>query len=224
MNRNTEAGRLILADLKLFDQTTRLFEQELWPAIQKAFADALESWATDKEWTCCVKDDEITEFWLAPPQWCFTKTTPKGKRTSVDADPRFSFAYIGETDSYPLADLCDVGSTQIALWFFIDNHKFEKLGIANRKIWNSLLNAVTEEYIPRLQKCCFEPCFIENESRFYIPVVLDAGAIADAWANNDYRKLFEPLTSALNNLEKSVKIFDEMMNEINKKAAASLIK
>ena len=202
MSDNKEAGRMILADLKMFNAAAVLFEQEIQPAFMAAMSETIQSWAEKRDWHVEDGLDEDNHLWLAPRAWCF-----KTQRDEDDADPYFSWSRDTTDDveeSYALADLCGVGTGISAIWF-----GYEIPG----KGWKKAVRSIGDNYAERL-KCLGFSAFDKDENSFYLPLQLDASKLADAWMNDDYDELMEPLVTALDNLERAIPIFDEFMQEL----------
>jgi len=202
MSDNKEAGRLILADLKMFNAATVLFEQEVQPAFMEALGETLQSWAEKRDWH---PENFLTELysWLAPRAWCI-----ENKRGEDDANPWFMWTLKteddGDSNSYALADLCGVGTGISAFWF---SYEIQGNG------WKKAARSIREKYADRLKSLGFS-VFDNEKTPFYLPLQLDASKLADAWMNDDYDELMEPLVTALENLERAVPIFDEFMQEL----------
>lgn len=202
MSNNKDAGRMILGDLGLFNQAVVLFEQELEPEIQTKFAEAIQSWADKHDWASWINAENIDGACVAPPKWSF-----KEESGDEDANPWFQFAPAESGDSYLLADLFGVGSTSVNWWFCIHE---KGLGFESKKAWKKALQAVAEKYSERLKPLGI----IYDEPYFNLPLKLDPTKLADAWGDDSYDELFEPLIAALDTLEKAVPILDEMVNEM----------
>lgn len=202
MSDNKEAGRLILADLKMFNAAAVLFEQEVYPPIMEALGEATQNWAEKRDWHV---EDGLDEgnLWLAPRAWC-----SKNQRDEDDANPYFAWSRDSDDDndieSYALADLCGVGTNISTIWFCYD---------ISGKGWKKAARSIGEKYDERLKSLGFS-AFDKDEISFYLPLRLDASKLADAWMNDDYDELMEPLVTALENLERAVPIFDEFMQEL----------
>jgi len=69
MSDNKEAGRMILADLKMFNAATVLFEQEVYPAIMEALDEAIQNWAAKRDWHVEGTLEDYN-LWLTPSARC----------------------------------------------------------------------------------------------------------------------------------------------------------
>lgn len=208
MSNNKEAGRMILGNLELFNQTVVLFKQELEPEILAKFAEAIQRWADKHGWTSVVDSEDIDDSWIAPQSWCF-----KEENDDDDANPWFLFAPEDADDfSSRLADLFGVGSTIVSWWFCVDEKRLGFEGREGKKAWKKSWQAVAEKYAEHLNPFGV----IYDGECFHLPLTLDPTKLADAWDNDNYDELFEPLIAALDTLEKAVPILDEMVNEMRK--------
>jgi len=201
MSDNKEAGRLILADLKMFNAAVELFEQEIYPAILEAMGEAIQNWAEKHDWYVADSVDEDS-LWLAPRTWHF-----ENHKNADDANPYFIWSRVtteGEGNSYILADICGVGTSINAFRF---GHEIQGKG------WKMAARSTRDDYADRLKSHGFS-IFDNEKNPFYLPWQLDVGKLADAWMNDDYDELMEPLMTALNNLKGSVETFDKFMVEL----------
>ena len=202
MSDNRQAGRMILEDLQLFNQTVVLFEQEIEPEIRAKFSEATLTWAEEHGWSSFADDEDICKYWVAPLCWRF-----KDAKGDDSANPWFQVFSAEESASYRLADLCSIGSTGLSLRFYV----FEKgLGFEGKKVWKKSLKAFGDKYAERLKPFGL----FYDERGFHCPLKLDPTKLADAWGDDSYDELFEPLIAALDALEKAVPIFDEMIAEM----------
>ncbi|AJE23552.1 hypothetical protein [Azotobacter chroococcum] len=203
MNTNKQAGRMILENLQLFNQAVVLFEQELEPEIRAKFSEAIQTWANEHGWSSWVDATaDIDNYSVAPPRWAF-----KDESGNDDANPWFEMGVVENSTNYYLAELFGVGSTSVTLWFCVNE---KGLGFEGKKAWKKALQAVAEKYVEHLKPFGI----VYDESYFHLPLKLDPSKLADAWSDDSYDELFEPLGAALDALEKAVTIFDEMLTEM----------
>ncbi|CAI8951140.1 DUF4268 domain-containing protein [Pseudomonas sp. IT-P258] len=202
MNHNKQAGRMILGDLQLFNQAAVLFEQELEPEVLANFSELIQTWANDHRWSSMVDGEDIVGYWIAPPKWSF-----KDEKGGDRANPWYEIATVEESQNYCLANLCGVASTSVSLWFSVAE---KDLGFEGKKAWKKSLQIVAQKYADYLKPLGF----IYDDPYFHLPLKLDHAKLADAWGDDSYDELFEPLIAALEALEKAVPIFDEMIVEM----------
>jgi hypothetical protein len=209
MSDNKEAGKLILADLAMFDQAVLLFKKEVAPEIHDKFAEAVKEWADRKEWLCNIDWDwsntEKNSIWVAPKGW----STMGATDNDVTADLCFNFCWPIEvgSQSFPLADLCGVGSTSMGFWFGVDNSNFPGV---KKPVWKSVLESLYAEYAERLKPFGVDP---GSENDFYRILNLIPSELAAAYEEDDYGKAFAPLLTVLDALEEAWPIFDEMITK-----------
>lgn len=197
MSDKKEAGRLILKDLAMFNEAVVLFENEIYPPIYDTLIEAVENWANQHDFLCDDETNNVFDIRFAPNKWLVDDIT----------NSWFQLGYLddGEGLSYLLADLCGVGTEQIGFRFLIDKAEFD-----GKKDWKRLFNSLKPEYVERLGAFGFR---YEN-SVFKLPVKLDLEQLVVAWENDDYEEAFKPLTDALDTLEKSWQIFDELIEKV----------
>lgn len=199
MSDNKSAGRVILSELKMFNEAAVLFEQEVHPAFMNAFGEAIQNWAKEHGWSSSVDPDDPS-YLLAPPAWNLNN-----KKRDDDPGARFYWGLTEDDSGYILANLCGVGSVITGLWFALDEKAF-----GGKRLWKQGLQAIASKYIERLKPLGFAYA----EPDFYLPLRLDSGKLADAWSDDIYDDLLEPVVVALNTLDKAVPIFDELITEM----------
>jgi len=106
--------------------------------------------------------------------------------------------------SLTLANLCGIGTSSCIMWF-----EYDVRGKGTTKAARS----IGDKYAESLKNFGFS-AFDKKLCSFYLPLQLDVSKLADAWMNDDYDELMEPLVTALDNLERAVPIFDEFMQEL----------
>jgi hypothetical protein len=198
MSNEKDAGRLILADLALFNEAKVFFEKEIQPAVLDAFNEAVKDWANQHGWSSNAEWDQDNgklSLWLAP-QWSF-----KDKKGGDDANPYFAFYWLdgGKSPSYPLADLCGVGSERMGFWFEVKD-----------KGWKKAVKPVVADYAEKLKP----HKFVLKDIDFYRPLCLDPARLPDAWSEGDYDEILAPLVETLDALEKSWPIFNDLVTKV----------
>lgn len=208
-----EAGKLILADLAMFNQAVLLFEKEVSPEIQKEFADAIEAWAKqdDRNWLCNIDWDwgrtDRSCIWVAPPKWRIEGVADADR--IEDASPFFALVWADgtSTDSYPLVELCGVGSKSMGFSFEINNDTFPGV---NAKVWKNTMKPLCAEYAEKLKLKGFD---FDGDIYFIQPLKLDSAKLAKDYDAEDYNESFAPLLTALDALGEAWPIFDEMITK-----------
>ena len=204
-NDKKEAGLLILKDLAMFNEATILFEKEIQPEIQEKFNECIENWTKQKGWIFEINDknwdinDPANWLSVSPKKWC------------PDTDSNFWF-YLGwlqqKSDSYLLADLTGIGSDDIIFGFDMSNYKV-------CKNWKTILKTLENENINRLNERGF---VFDTHCVFTLPIKkLELKKLVIAWETDndcDYEEAFKPLTDALDTLETSWQIFDELIDKV----------
>jgi len=195
MSDNKEAGRIILADLKMFNEAVILFEQEIDPAFWLEFNKAIECWAKDRRWNIGGDMELENKYsWLAPEVY------EEKLRFDFKSDVKQENGWL----SYSLANLCGVGTAIGGLLF---SYEVEGKG------WKRAARSIRDDYTDRLKPLGFSTSN-SDENPFYLPLQLDASGLVDAWINDDFDELLCPLVTALGNLEKAVPILNEFVEEV----------
>jgi len=197
MNHNKQAGRLILENLDLFNETAILYET-IESDIYAKLCELIQIWTNSRDWTVDFLDG-LGGSKLYSPVF-------RDENFPDRSNAWFEILVIQDTSDYFLADLCGVGTTTVGFWFGADA---KALGFENKRAWNKRLQSVADRYGDRLSQFG-----IKLDDRFYLPFTLDQKKLADAWADDIYDELFQPIKTALGTLENAVPIFDEMLREM----------
>ena len=110
----------------------------------------------------------------------------------------------GEGDSYDLADLCSVGQDDMGFIFRIKHSEF-----GGKSKWNKFYKSLPMTIGSQLQALGFNDCGL---GVFFIPIKLDTNLLANAWENEDYVEIMQPVIAVLENIKQSVPIFDELFS------------
>jgi hypothetical protein len=201
MNQNKEAGRMILADLQLFNQAAVLYENEVQPEILTSVTNVIKAWIDDQGWRGDIGDDSLDDSWLAPGRWGFTNA-----KNIDDAKVFFGLCRTSDDASYALADLCGVGSASFRFWFVVDDPLIKKPKKKFDLAWQSLL----QNYNGKLKPLGF---VLEGTS-FYLPLRLDPDHLVAAWGDDNYEDLLAPMGTALDVLAQATPIFQQLLDEL----------
>ena len=200
MSESRKAGSIILANLAMFNESAILFENEIQPAFLQAFDNITGEWAGEEKWIGLFLNHTDEYTWLAPSEWL----TPFSEEEN-DVVAWFNLEYgHGEGDAYDLADLCGVGQDDMGFTLRI---KYGEFG--GKSKWNKFFKTLPVSISSRLQALGFNDC---GQGVFFIPIKLNPNLLANAWENEDYEEIMQPVIAVLENIKQSVPIFDELFS------------
>lgn len=194
MEKPTKAVALILANIDMFDEARRLFDNADEEIIKVLYKN-IESWAVSNGWNSEFNDTAL----ISPPDWV------------AEENEYYAYFYWGEredTDSYWLAGLCGAGQTEVGLRFEV-NHKI----FGGKSKWNSQCKSLPD--LNQLSKIGF---ISEGKGTWFLPVSFDKGCIAEAYENNDLEEGFRAIAQSLDIIKESILFFNEIV-EFGKKAS-----
>ncbi|MCB1659325.1 MAG: hypothetical protein KDI39_13975 [Pseudomonadales bacterium] len=205
MSNSRKAGSVILANLAMFNEATILFENQIEPEFSKALDDVIKEWAGAKKWVGEFEEHiENGDTWIFPQEW-YCKGV---EEEECDSIAWFTLGFLnGDGDAYDLADLCGVGEDEMGFIFRI---KYGEFG--GKTAWNKFMKSLPESIISSLLGLGFNDC---GKGVFFIPIKLDVNLLVAAWENEDYVDLMRPVISVLDDIEKSVPIFNEVFRQAN---------
>lgn len=200
MTEQRKAGSVILANLAMFNESAILFENEVEPAFIEALDKAIEGWAEQQQWVGVFDRYSGNQTWLFPPEWHIL-----GAEDEYDSKAWFYLDFLtGDGDAYDLADLCGVGQDEMGLIFRI---KFGEFG--GKSAWNKFVKSLPASIVAPLQGLGFNDC---GKGVFFMPIKLDPSLLANAWENEDYEDLMQPVITVLDNIKQSIAIFNELFS------------
>lgn len=191
-----QAGTIILNDLALFNKAYVYYVTQIDSLIRTEVGRAVETWLEQNEdWTGGTDASESFEYvWVAPLEWCAsTEQDQEDKKEEPDAFAWVRFGPRSESDSYEVADLFGVGTTDYGFHFEVEKSSFG--GIARWNAYAKTLAKLGEEL--RAKKWTYQ-----GKGSFFQPVRLAADRLADAWNNEDWSEAMVPLLDALDALKK----------------------
>lgn len=192
-----QAGVLLLKDLELFNRAIMYFERKIGPAAAVAVGEAVRQWTDGHGWKCEGFDNpETSTFWVSPPQWYISDD---------DYLAWFEIDYQDKNSdtSYWLANLTGVGETDVGFRFVVDHGNF-----GGRSSWNRFAKTLGDNVGPRLKE---RGWMHEERGVYFRKLRLPADRLADAWENEDWAPVLEPLERALDALAEAVPIFDSLI-------------
>lgn len=198
MTDTREAGRIILENLGMFNEAVRLYEECIHPEIFKNIEQLVKSWADEQGWKHEADwDDE--NILVAPVEW----DTSENQDMLLKA--RFSWWWEDRdaSNSYHLADICDLGQTAMGFWFEITHSIF-----GGKTLWNSFVKTIPTEMSQRIAEFGFRD---KGKGAYFLPVKLHHQELPTAWVNEDYAACFKPIEDALATLKAAQGIFDELL-------------
>jgi hypothetical protein len=203
-----EVGRLILKDLALLNEAAVFFETEMQPEIQDEFSQIISRWVEQNhEWVISNEQSEFIWDIFKPDSWL---SVTRSEWTYETAWFYFGWLDSKESQNYALADFFGISAGgKTGFGFNINTSAF-----GGAKKWKSSLGQLSSGYIEKLKEFGF---IFESDGRidtFKLPVKFDLEKLVFAWENDDYEDVFKPLIDALNILEKTWTIFDDLIQQV----------
>lgn len=206
MANEREAGTLILNQLKTFNDSVIYFEKVLIPAVfggidscVKTFCDQNDGWNGDFN----LADEDEMSCWLQPVDWVITKS---------DNDPEdkasFYIDFINDDINYYFTTLCGLSNAGGEAGFIFDCNK---KAFGGKKAWTNHIKKAGK-ILDDILALGFKNM---SDGNFFLPIQLDSQILAKTWydfgkfTNED--ECFQPIQDALEILEKSVPLFDALM-------------
>jgi hypothetical protein len=201
----TDAGALIIRNLGVFEEASKLLSHEIERDIFAEIDRLVKDWASDHDW-CGKFDWWKDQLSLAPREWVISE-----KDYEVQAHFEFWMRHSddeGETDKsdyWYLTRLCGAGINDLGFkWYEIPAY----LGTQGNRIrWKAF---VRTRALP-FEKLGFQ--FEEERGRFYMPVRLDQGRLAQAYEKGGIEDALTPVRDALDKLQRSVGAFTGLIKD-----------
>lgn len=199
-----QAGTLILSQLKMFNEAAILFEQYISPAFWKGFDQCLDRFIRTSNWAGDSNYETQDYSWLAPHHWIIKEDNCKywfENYSSVDKE-----------NDYSLALITGSGMEQGEFGFQF-RLNVEWFG-GSRRI-NTYASNIDDKYRKQLIALGFND---QGKGRFFIPVTLNVHNLAECWQEHgqfpEDHEIFTPLRNVLDNLLKSLPIFDDIFSSL----------
>jgi hypothetical protein len=201
MTDERKAGKLILDNLAMFNESVELFEQQIQPEVFVEIGKCVGSWANENGWRFVFDwNENSNNCWVAPSSWNL------GDEENFKS--WFAFWYENtKTESFELANLCGCGQDRMGFWW---NDDSVYLGMRKRQ-WKAFCRDFKQEIPSKLKEMGFE----QKEDSFlgwFFPVTLDSAKLAMAYEEEDYAEALQPLVQVLDKLKSSQAIFDEIIS------------
>jgi hypothetical protein len=220
-----EAGALIIRNLKLFDDSVKLFTFEIERTIFKRIDKFIEKWVSSRrsDWYGFFEWDE-QGIHFAPRTWSIPKSAgkakpksakkTKGQNTSATSDIDDAYVYFEfgrreddddseKTDYQWLTRLCRVGLNSMGFSWMTDD---SALGITgNRLKWR----AFVRDYVDALAKHGF--LFEEKRGGFFLPVEIDSEQLAKAYESETLDDALIPIGVQLDRLYAATGDFTKLL-------------
>lgn len=219
MAEESQAGKLILSQIGMFNEAVILFVNVVEPALLGAVDDCVEAFAKAEQWDGLFDLADDSDCRLAPAQWNVGEE-------SDDFDPKAWFAIdvIKDNDDYWSALLCNQGSQggEAGFMFGVDKGTFGK-----KREWNKLFSKIDAAMLTKLEKLGFKIVEDEGCKTFFLPIHLDAAMLAETWGKDDEFSdadpCFEPVKAALETLKTAWPIFDVILNACPAKPLSKIV-
>lgn len=216
MADETKAGALLLSQIGMFNEAKIHWENVVEPEILGAIDAIVENYAEGSGWDgkFDINDDNC---WIAPPSW---KVADQKKKSIYKAKISLSFDNDNEDDSedYWTARFCKQGKEGNRAGFYFEVNSSEFSG---KNPWKAYAQKIDSDFVKELTAMKFEDA---SDGAFFLPIELDSGLLAKAWetygADSDNLAeddCFKPVIAALESIEKSIPIFDKIMDRFVKK-------
>jgi hypothetical protein len=205
MSDSREAGSVMLSQLDIFNETVKLFENDIDPEIRAAIADVFIA-AAENNWIGGY-EDAVPELWLALSSW--DAAEPDGK---LDLIASLDLVDVSEDSSnYFLAALCGLSGAEAGLKFFISHGH-----VGGGSIWRKYVQSwkeKTPKAVLALEELGFKD--LTGKGEFFLPVIINTDALANAYRNNEYDEALQPLNNALEIVKQSLKHFDAIIKNVS---------
>lgn len=206
MSKTYEAGTLILNQLKTFNEGIFYFEQVLTPVVDSAIDSCVETFCenSDEDWEGDFDFAANDNCWLAPERW---NINPDGEKPNFKAS--FDIECIHGDDDYWTALFCGVGVTggEAGFMFYCQVSEF-----GGKVAWrNHIRNQ--GKLVDAIEALGFKK---QNDGNFFLPIRLNASELAKTWDDSGGElkgddDCFQSVRNALDTIDKSVPLFDALM-------------
>lgn len=197
MTDTRKAGTMILEHLAMFNEAAVLYETQIHTEVVEELDIAIEQWAKNEGWGVEADWREDGFIWVAPLEWNIGPDED-------DFKAWFVLDSLEETgNSYKIADLCGVGESEFGFWFVVEHQVF-----GGKTQWNTFIRSLPSEIIKEISAFGF---LDKGKGSYFLPVRIECKELASAWDNEDYAKVFEPITTALDKLKNSKNVFDKLL-------------
>jgi hypothetical protein len=195
MTDTRKAGTMILEHLAMFNEAVVLYETQIHTEVAEELDIAIEQWAKNEGWDVEADWRDDGTIWVAPLEW---------KIGEDDFTAWFELVYLNDTTtSFLIANLCGVGETELGFRFEVQRQVF-----GGKTQWNTFFKSIPSNIIKEISALGF---LDQGKGSYFLPVRIDCKELASAWDNEDYAKVFEPITIALEKLKTSQYVFDKLL-------------
>jgi hypothetical protein len=195
-----KAGALILRNLKTFNDAALLMGGSMYVELVREVNQSVKNWTEQAGWMG-EYDWDNNNLWVSPAEWQIG-----GEKGQYLA--RFELlAEADDTESYEVADLCGCGQSRYGFRF---SPNYGALG--GKSKWN-----VFSKSLPAVaSRLSTELGFLdEGKGVWFVPVLMDAAALASAYENEDYSVALAPLAQALDKIKAAMPVFDKILRKAN---------
>lgn len=206
-----EAGRLILSNFQMFNDAVMLFEREIEPFILKLLDQQIEVTCNEKGWHSYTDFPDNCDTWFCPKNWLVAN--PEDEEDYV---ARFDVIFLQGWDDElsSLDSLCGIND-KAGLGFRVNMKKFSSEGK-----WNSFAKEQALEINSDLSSRGFEVVrnhYVAKHGAFFLPFKLDMRQLADAWENESYELLMQPVAEAMNTINSTLPVFQGLLDRAERK-------
>lgn len=199
-----EAGRLILSNFQMFNEAVLLFEKAIQPAILEAFDATVERECQGKlEGVFDFHEDEEnknTRFYMK--QWLLPD--------SESPIAYFMLDYSADSPDglYSLDDLCGLNGG-MGFTFAVEHGEF-----GGKNAWNKFYKAQCVDISQSLTAKRFSDD--RKRAALFLPFKLDVTLLTDAWGNDDYANLMQPVVEAMRVIIEALPLFEDLLGRAKK--------
>lgn len=214
---NQEACKLILENIEMFDEATKLLEEELSKNFFKAINETIRNkvMSFDGNWQGEYEFYDNTTIQFAPVSWT--------QLASDEFDHKKYFARYGLGGEYFENGSSQKGTHYWITGFFPNAMKermvftfypwYSSYQKCSKKDWKSFAEEKHQAFSSEIQSLGFE--FNRKEGSWYLPInSLDKKIIAENYVDDNLdEEAFKEILEALDKLEKAHKYFDQIVQE-----------
>jgi hypothetical protein len=196
-----EAGRLILSNFQMFAEALQLFYQQVEPTFLRAMDKLIEDVSENMGWHSDVDFLENGETWFCPAEWVLPDSKYK-------ASAYFYLAYSTGTsdDACSLENLCGINGG-VGFGFWVNPVEY-----GSGKKWSDFLKRHTPEINQALTNKGFRiDADVNRNGAFFFPFTLNIAELTEAWMNDEYDALLQPVADAMQVIESSLPVFEDLL-------------